>query len=48
MLFLCIAATIGIADYTNYEDMKHAVCTKVFCILLFQLDVMQCVILLYI
>lgn len=25
-----IAATIGIADYTNYEDMKHAVCFKVF------------------
>jgi hypothetical protein len=24
------AATIGIADYTNYEDMKHAVCFKVF------------------
>jgi len=25
-----IAATIGLADYTNYEDMKHAVSFEVF------------------
>ena len=29
-LFLCIAATIGIVNYTNYEDMKHAVGLNVF------------------
>ena len=25
MYFVCVAATVGVVDYTNYDDMKYAV-----------------------